>query len=50
VAARLVAPATFSCCFASVVEWNDGMIDRMTNYTDIDEARAAAEHLANERG
>jgi ketosteroid isomerase-like protein len=35
--------------FASVVEWNDGMIDRMTNYTDIDEARAAAEHLANER-
>jgi ketosteroid isomerase-like protein len=36
--------------FASVVEWTEGMIDRMTNYTDIDEARAAAERLAEGRG
>jgi ketosteroid isomerase-like protein len=35
--------------FASVVEWNEGMIDRMTNYTDIDEARAAAARLAKSR-
>jgi len=28
----------------------DGKIARITNYTDIDEARAAAERLAEERG
>ena len=27
-----------------------GLIEQQTNYTDIDEARAAAEHLAEERG
>jgi hypothetical protein len=30
--------------------WEDGKIVRMTNYTDIDEARAAAERLAQGRG
>jgi ketosteroid isomerase-like protein len=30
--------------------WRDGLIDRVTNYTDIDQARAAAERLAQERG
>jgi hypothetical protein len=30
--------------------WEDGLIVRVTNYTDIDEARAAAERLAEERG
>ena len=36
--------------YASVSEWEDGKIARITNYTDIDEARAAAERLAQERG
>jgi ketosteroid isomerase-like protein len=36
--------------YASVTEWEDGKIVRITNYTDIDEARAAAERLAEERG
>ena len=30
--------------------WEDGMIERGTSYLDIDEARAAAERLAEERG
>jgi hypothetical protein len=33
-----------------VVTWIDGLIERTTNYFDIDEARAAAERLAEERG
>jgi ketosteroid isomerase-like protein len=36
--------------YASVAEWIDGLIVRNTTYTDIDEARAAAERLAEERG
>ena len=36
--------------YAAVSVWEDGMIARVTNYTDIDEARAAAERLAEERG
>jgi len=36
--------------YATVVTWTDGLIGRQTNYTDIDEARAAAERLAQERG
>jgi ketosteroid isomerase-like protein len=36
--------------FASVTEWTDGLIARVTPYTNIDEARAAAERLAEERG
>jgi ketosteroid isomerase-like protein len=33
-----------------VGEWADGLIVRMALYTDIDNARAAAERLAHERG
>ncbi len=36
--------------FASVTLWVDGAIVRQTLYTDIDEARAAAERLTQERG
>ena len=36
--------------YASVTEWEDGAIKRITNYSDPDEARAAAERLAEERG
>jgi ketosteroid isomerase-like protein len=36
--------------FASVTEWTGSVISRVTPYTDIDEARAAAERLAEERG
>jgi ketosteroid isomerase-like protein len=36
--------------YAAVMEWADGLIVRNTTYTDIDEARAAAERLAEERG
>ncbi len=35
---------------ASVIEWVAGMAARLTVYTDIDEGRAAAERLAEERG
>ena len=36
--------------YAAVGVWEDGKIARMTNYNDIDAARAAAERLAQERG
>ena len=36
--------------YASVAEWIDDLMVRNTTYTDIDEARAAAERLAEERG
>lgn len=36
--------------YVAVNEWKDGKIARITNYVDIDEARAAAERLAGERG
>jgi ketosteroid isomerase-like protein len=36
--------------FAVLFTWTDGRIVRATNYADIDEARAAAERLAEERG
>jgi ketosteroid isomerase-like protein len=36
--------------FAAVTTWVDGLIKRSTNYTDIDDGRAAAERLAEERG
>jgi ketosteroid isomerase-like protein len=36
--------------YAAVAVWEGGKIVRMTNYNDIDEARAAAERLAEERG
>ena len=35
--------------FAAVTKWVGGVAARTTNYTDIDEARAAAERLAEER-
>jgi ketosteroid isomerase-like protein len=34
---------------ALIYEWAGGVIVRVTNYGDIDAARAAAEHLAEER-
>jgi ketosteroid isomerase-like protein len=36
--------------YAAVYTWRDGLIERATQYSDIDEARAAAERLAQERG
>jgi ketosteroid isomerase-like protein len=33
-----------------VIEWTNGLIKRQTAYLDIDQARAAAERLAEERG
>jgi ketosteroid isomerase-like protein len=36
--------------YAVISVWEDGLIVRVTNYTDIDKARAAAERLAEERG
>ncbi len=36
--------------YASVTVWEDSLIVSVTNYPDIDEARAAAERLAEERG
>jgi hypothetical protein len=36
--------------YAAVTKWVDGMMARITNYSDVDEARAAAERLAEERG
>src|SRR5438093_13302136 len=36
--------------FAQVVTWVDGVIVRLAGYNDIDQARAAAERLGEERG
>jgi hypothetical protein len=37
--------------YGGVAIWRDGLIERFTVYaTDIDQARAAAERLAQERG
>ena len=36
--------------YAAISIWADGLIERAATYTDIDEARAAAERLAQERG
>lgn len=36
--------------YAAVAEWRDALIAHNTTYTDIDEARAAAERLAREPG
>jgi ketosteroid isomerase-like protein len=35
--------------YASVTIWREGMITQQTNYTDVDEARAAARRLAEGR-
>jgi len=39
-----------SLLYAAVVVWKEAIVVRLTNYTDLDEARAVAEHLAEERG
>jgi ketosteroid isomerase-like protein len=36
--------------YGTVSVWEGGKITRITNYTDIDEARRAAERLAEARG
>jgi ketosteroid isomerase-like protein len=36
--------------YAAVTQWENGTVKRITNYSDIDQARAAAERLAEERG
>ena len=36
--------------YAALAVWRDRLLQRVTNYTDLDEARAAAERLAGERG
>jgi hypothetical protein len=36
--------------YAAVGSWREGLAERFTVYTEIDEARAAAERLAEERG
>jgi ketosteroid isomerase-like protein len=36
--------------YAAVGVWVEGLIVRVTNYTDTDQARAAAERLAESRG
>ena len=36
--------------FGAVSIWVDGLVERVTNYADINEGRAAAERLAQERG
>jgi ketosteroid isomerase-like protein len=36
--------------FASITQWSDQIVVRVTAYTDIDEARAAAERLSQEQG
>jgi hypothetical protein len=35
--------------YASVAEWTEGLIAWVTHYTDIDEAGAGAEQLAEDR-
>jgi ketosteroid isomerase-like protein len=47
--ARIVESGSVQLRYASVAEWRDGLIVRNTTYRDIDEARAAAERLAEER-
>ena len=48
--ARVVgSSASAQLRYAAVAEWRDALIVHNTTYTDIDEARAAAERLAKER-
>jgi ketosteroid isomerase-like protein len=46
---RIVESGSVQLRYAAVAEWTDGLIVRNTTYRDIDEARAAAERLAEER-
>ena len=36
--------------YGSAASWTEAVIERLTSYMDIDQARAAAERLAQERG
>ncbi len=36
--------------YATVLTWADGLVERSTQYTDIDQARATAGRLAEQRG
>ena len=36
--------------YANVTTWTDGLVERTTAYLDVDDARAAAERLAERRG
>lgn len=48
---RLVGSTSWvQLCSAAVTIFRDGLIEHHTNYTDIDEARAAAERLAEQWG
>jgi ketosteroid isomerase-like protein len=47
---RIVESGSIQLRYASVAEWRDGLIVRNTTYRDVDEARAAGERLAEERG
>jgi ketosteroid isomerase-like protein len=47
---RIVESGSVQLRYAAVAEWKDGLIVRNTTYRDIDEARAVAERLAQERG
>jgi uncharacterized protein (TIGR02246 family) len=44
------APASLEQRYAAVATWRNGLIEKQRNYLDIDEGRAAAERLAEERG
>jgi hypothetical protein len=35
--------------FGSVTTWKEGLVERQVNFIEIDEARAAAERLVEER-
>ena len=50
VAVPSAAPGGVEFRDARVMIWADGLIERTTAFLDIDEARAAAERLARERG
>jgi len=42
------APASLEQRYAAVATWRNGLVEKQRNYLDIDEARAAAERLAEE--
>jgi len=44
------SPSEVRVPYATVTVWSGGLVGRVTMYDDIDEARAAAERLAQERG
>jgi ketosteroid isomerase-like protein len=44
------SPGHVQLHYAAVLQWAEGLIMRFTNYTDIDEARAAAGQLAQSKG